>query len=481
MIAQLVARADQAYLARDWATARELQRLIGTTHRAVATDLCFALTDAHCAIELATPAELETLAPAAGPATGSRREGELVSLIRARIQEACRAGDFLRASCLLRLIAPLDPAIGGAYHGGLLTRRTTAPARDDAPPRFLADHGIADWSIDAARARHRDKRLLLVRRYGFADIPVRRHEANDNIARTARRFGLAVHEIDSRAPAGAATDAYAARLHDTIADFAPDIVLYDELFLSGVSALPAPAAAIADVLAAARARGVRVVKSYSDVWYVVAHGPDSLFAELGRCYDLVHHCHPAVLDRGSAPQRAAVFCYPFPTDWPSPTEPAGTLARAGFVGAMHPGSIARLVWWAEAARAGLPLDFIETRHDAAAQRSDLDYVNLLRRYAVSVNFTLRPTGARILTGRALEVPLAGGVLVEEDNPDTRYFLRAGIDFVPFETLPDLAALLPALLADAPRRRALAAEGHAWVSRYFTGDYFWTGLLRRLYG
>lgn len=479
-VAQLATRADQAYLAREWSTALNLQRVIGTTHPQVAAELRFALTEAHCAIELADANALAALAHDAGPPVGTEREAQLVQLIRARVHECCRAGDLVRASCLLRLVAPLDPAIGGAYAGDLLTRRSTSTIETE--PRFLTDHGVADWSIEAAKQRHRGKRVLLVRRNAFGDNPARRHETNDNVTRTGTSFGLTVREFSSFAPPGAAADRYADNLHDVIEDFRPDLVFYDELFLSGASALPGPAEAIGHVLETARReRGVRVVKSYTDGWYVVAHGPDSVFAQLGRCYDVVHHCHPGMLERGSAAERAAVFCYPFPTVWPTPTVAAAGVPRAGFVGGIHPGSIARLAWWAEAARAGVPLDFIEARHDVAEQRSDLDYINLLRRYAVSVNFTLRPTGARILTARTLEVPLAGGVLVEEDNQDTRYFLRAGIDFVPFETMPDLAALLPALLADAARRRALAAAAHDWVTRYFTGDYFWTGLLGRLYG
>jgi hypothetical protein len=307
------------------------------------------------------------------------------------------------------------------------------------------------------------------------------HETNDNFVRSAERFGLTIKRIESRAPPGAPTAAYPAALADAISDFRPDLILYDELFLSGVSALPEPADAIASLLETVRWRdGVRVVMSYTDAWYVAAHDPESLFRHLGRCYDVVHHCHPGILDRGSDAERASVFCYTFPTIWPHPTVAAGSVARACFVGALHPGSIARLVWWSEGTRAGLPLDFIEARHDAAEQHSDLDYVNLLRRYQLSVNFTLRPTGVRILTARSIEVPLAGGVLVEEDNADTRYFMMPDAHYAPFETLPDLAALLPELLADATRRQRLAAAGHAWATTYFTGDHFWTGLLRRLY-
>ncbi|MEJ0068621.1 MAG: hypothetical protein WDO24_07735 [Pseudomonadota bacterium] len=422
---RLIARADQAYLARDWATALSLYHYLRQTHPTLSGAFAFDLTIAHCAIELTEPNVAPSPALEGRPILDSPRAAQLVPLIRARVHEACRNGDHRRASDLLRLIAPWDPAIGGAYAGGLLTRRSSAgnvlrarPAA--APPGFITDQAVGRWPIAAAQQQHRGKRLLLVRRFGFVDNPARRHEVGDNLARSATSFGLTVRQLDSQAPPGAA---FAAALQHEIDSFAPDVIVYDELFLSGVSAQPEQADAIARLLEQARRqRGLRVVKSYTDAWYVVAHQPENLFKHLGRCFDIVHHCHPGMLDRGTDAERAAVFCYPFPTLWPAPTAEPDSVPRAGFVGGIHPGSVARLVWWAECARADLPLDFIEARHDAVAQRSDLDYVNLLRAYRLSVNFTLRPTGARILTARTLEVPLAGGVLVEEDSADARYFM-----------------------------------------------------------
>src|SRR5262249_2953682 len=160
--------------------------------------------------------------------------------------------------------------------------------------------------------------------------------------------------------------------------------------------------------------GVRVIKFYTDVWYVMNHTPEDLFGDLGRCYDLISHLHPGILALGPEPQKAAVFCSHPPTAAePPPVAPAPT-PPARFVAAIHPGSTRRIVWWAECARAGLDLDFIETVHSRTAELSDLDYANALSGHQLSVNFTLRPGGARIATGRLFETALAGGVPVEEN-------------------------------------------------------------------
>jgi hypothetical protein len=96
-----------------------------------------------------------------------------------------------------------------------------------------------------------------------------------------------------------------------------------------------------------------------------------------------------------------------------------------------------------------------------------------------VNWTRRHTGVRIITGRSIETPLSGGLLLEEDSVDTRYFLTPGVHYEPFDTLADLRARVAALLADPVHCRHVAAAGEAWVKRYFSGDHFWAGLMDRL--
>jgi hypothetical protein len=213
-----------------------------------------------------------------------------------------------------------------------------------------------------------------------------------------------------------------------------------------------------------------------DAWQTPA---DRLYRGLGRYYDLLTHVHPAALHHASAAERAATFCFPFPFAQPTPTAPTHGIARACFVGTINAECPGRLAWWAEAVRADVPLDVFLTDHGAAVQRSDLDYVNLLHGYQVSVNLTRRHTGMRIITGRTIETPLSGGLLLEEDSEDTRYFLTPGVHYEPFNTLAELTARVPELLADPARCRRIAAAGEAWVKRYFAGDYFWAGLLERL--
>jgi hypothetical protein len=138
-----------------------------------------------------------------------------------------------------------------------------------------------------------------------------------------------------------------------------------------------------------------------------------------------------------------------------------------------------LFWWAELGRLGLPFDFFDTDHAAAVQRTDQDYVDLLRRHQLSVSLTRRSSGVGILCARTIEIPLAGSCLLEEDCLDTRHFLTPGVHYLPFRTIADLAELIPRLLGDHATRERVTAAGQAWVTRYFTGDYFWSEVLARL--
>ncbi len=487
LLTDLVTRATAAYQARDWSAALQLYRHIEDAHPEVAEELSCGLIVARCEIELADDAPPGEPESASDVARYTMHTAAVVHDIKLRAIECCRAGEHRRASRLLRLIAPLDGPIHRCYADGMLSRRSDCadflhPPADAPPPPFLADQGVSRWPVATLRERYRAMRVLHVRRYAYLNNPARQNEFGDRLTRSGVALGFTVRELNAVALPGPDTERYAGTLQQVIDEFAPQLVFYDELFMSGASAEPGQADDIATILEdARRRRGVRVVKGYTDAWYVAAYTPGDLFKHVGRCVDLVQHCHPAILGHGTDAEKEAVLCYPLPHFMPAPTVDAGTVPRACFVGSATLINLGRLVWWAECARAGLPLDFIEAQVLAAEQISDLEYVNLLRCRQLSVNFTMRPTGARILTGRALEVPLAGGVLIEEDGPDTRYFMTPGVHYVPYETLPDLAEILAALLKDEARRRQLAAAGQAWNAHYFTGDHFWAGLLYRLFG
>lgn len=480
----LIRAADQSYEAHNWANALHLYQTVHDKNPMLSRTSALGLAIGHCRIELADDGELDELALEDAAAGGSVREAVLITKLRFRAYMLCRSGEFARACCLLRYLARFDPPIADAYRTG--TARKAALAHDltsgQGEPPFLGAVGLSDERVVAARARWAGRRLLLVARRHFIDNPSRQYELVDNLGRSAGRFGLTVREFNAaiRDEGGAEVESYAERLRAAIADFRPDILLYDELFESGISSFGGLGAEqIAAVLRDARRTfGLRVVKSLPDAWQVPA---DRLFHGLGDSVDLVHHCHPLILDRAAAQQPPGVFCYVFPYDLPDSTVPPGAIQRACFVGSINAANIARLFWWAEAGKRGLPLDFLDADHLRPEHRSDLAYADLLRGYRVAVNFTRRPTGATILTGRTLQVPLCGGVLLEEASLDTAYFLTPGAHYLPFETLDELAALTDEMLRDDARRTRLATEGQRWVTRHFSGDWFWAGLLERALG
>jgi hypothetical protein len=477
-----ISRADRCYLAQDWAAALTLYESAEQADPAVAAQLSLRLMIGHCRIELAGDAE--RLAPVPPPATvgHSERAQYAVKFLQARALELCRAGAFLRASALLRWLIGFDPAMTDSYRDILAPGRSAASLAppDDRDPPFLQALGVAGWSIEALQRQHRGRRLLIVQRRFFPEGGSRRLEPIHCLADTAGRFGLAVRTFQPRDPDPASLAS--ALLHDMLA-FKPEIVLYDYEYPSGISSEPEIVREqIEAVFAMARAQlDARIVVCYMDAWQRLANGPEALFHGLGGAFDLVQHAHPAALGIGSPEQNARTYCFGFPTVAVPPSARVDSVPRACFAGSITAFNISRVAWWAETARRGLPVDFFESRHLEGEPRSDQDYIDLFAGHQLSLSLTRRAGGPKIITGRTLDIPLAGGVLVEESSIDTNFFLKPGVHYVPFETLEDLAALIPALLADPERRARVREAGRRWAATYFTGDYFWAGLLHRLDG
>ncbi|MEJ0067527.1 MAG: glycosyltransferase [Pseudomonadota bacterium] len=481
----MLAEADRRYLDRDWAAALALYEQIRAQHSAAA-ELALPIGIGHCRIELAGPDQLERLALDGGPCPASARNTMFVIKVRHRALELCSGGDMARASQLLRFLAGFDGAISVTYAYNVAAGRTACsdPPRtlaEEVDPPFLAATGLTDRVVSEVRQREQGRRVLAV----MPRYLSRTYEVIDNLVRAAERFGLIVRTFNTHGYVER-PDSYAGSLLEAILEFRPDIVYYGDLFENDVASFsPALAEQVSEVLALARSTlGVRVVRYLQDGWRTAARVDGDLYAGLGRCVDVVVHQYPGVLDIGSAAQRAAVFCFPTPCQLPASTVEQGTIPRACFIGRIHEWAYARAVWWAESARLGLPIDWqVQLPWDTARMAdpavSDLEYADQLRRYAVSLSLVSRLNGAKIMPQRAAETLLCGGLLLEESSPETAYFLKPGRHYVTFETLADLAELIPALVADRSRRLALADAGQRWVAKYFTGDYFWAGLLDKL--
>jgi hypothetical protein len=480
----LLAEADRHYLAREWADALALYDQVGARDPTRTGELALPIGIGHCRIELADADGLATLA--SDPCPESVRSTVFSTTARHRALELCSAGDVVRAARLLRFLGGFDGALSHTYAESIDRGRTTWADRlgrpeSDIEPGFLADTGLSDDVVAAAKQRHRGRRILLA----GPIYPTRQYEAMDNLARSGARFGLVVQRFDTHDPKRD-PDLYAGALLAAILAFKPDVLYYTDLFEFDAAAhSPVHAEQIVEVLNTVRQTlGVRVIRHLTDAWRAAARVGGDLFVGFGSFVDLLHHEAPCVRGLGTATQRSITFCYPTPCHLAVSTVAQGAIPRGCFVGRIHEWAYTRGVWWIECASRGLPIDFkVQLPWDTAQvidpPASDQDYADALRGYAVSINFTSRLNGVKIFTQRSLETMLCGGALLEEASPDTGYFLKPGRHYAAFETLADLAATLPALIADRPRRLALADEGQRWVAKYFDGAYLWAGLLDRL--
>lgn len=474
------ALADRLYReGRDWAGALAAWERLGA---AVPMTLERQLGTTHCRIELASSDALETI-QAPGPAAPSDgRRDDYVALIRSRVYALIVAADWPRAGQLTRLLATVDAHLQHVYATAIRPAAGTGAALPEppglgTPPPHQQDEPLAEVDVMRLLARHAGARVLFVARHAHGARPGILHDITFHLRASAAAQGLAVDGIES-APAADALADFPERLRDAIARFRPDVIVCDDLGASGASAAPAIAAAVGAALADARAGGAKLLAYYCDGWYPTV---PPLMSALAERVDLFQVCHMSVLSRLSTAAAVKTQWYPFPcTDTRQPAVlDQARLARACIVGRINGLNESRLVWWTEIARSGLPVDLHPTL--LGAERTAEDYAALLARYAVGLNFTTRTSGTRIMTGRSLEIPCSGTVLLEEACDDTASFLRPFEHYVPFRTLAELGGRLTALLADPARCGRIAAAGQAAIRQWYDGRHFWARSLRQLYG
>jgi hypothetical protein len=432
---------------------------------------------AHCQIELAAEHDLSGIVLDQPVALSNGNRDLYLYFVQCRAYALLQQGDAARAAQLTRLMAAVDRHLNEVYARQILPAGGAAdiPQPVDAPLPFQQEFDLDDASAHAVIERHRHRRVLLVLRgasSGAILACVRRH-----FATSLAELAIACDGYDVNPGAEVPRPLFIDGLRQAIAGFGPDVVVYEDMFVSGPAAELESWNRIVDVLETARrSRGTKIVFSYSDAWY------DGMADMMNAAYhvpDLFHMFHPALLARLVPAAAEKTFCYPSPVTDPRdrPAPPGPARRRSAFVGTTGWAAPSRLVWWTEMAKAGLPVDLFSS---IETERSPSEYAALLADYAIGVNFTTRCNGETIWTGRSGEIPLYGSLLLEEASTATSWFLRPFEHYVPFATLAELEARLRRLLDDAPLRDRITRAGTAWTRRYFSGLHFWARLFRRLY-
>ena len=438
---------------------------------------------AHCEIVMGVDRDHPEIGLSNPASASNGRLANYAHRIRTSATAYLMEGNGARAAKLARLVTAVDPHFRSVYERQILPGPEAGPidipdpARDREPLPFERGRPFAAADARAVLARYADRRVLLFTARANAAIQ------EDTLCRYLRTsvetVGLAIRIVESHNWQADAAIQTPEVLRAAIEEFRPHVIVILDALISGASSYDQTRPAILAVLHDARHRlGAKVVFSYTDAWY---GGMPELFDAIADHTDLFHVIFAGVQPRLTPRVAAKTFCFPLPCpdprapDAPRPAQRAG----AGFVGSFSWSNQARLAWWSEIRRLGLP---IELRfHNIAGQLTPEAYAELIASYPISVDFAARITGDQVLTLRAIEAPWFGSLLLSEAAADTAYWMRPYEHYVPFATLHQLAGRLRILMENAPLRERITRAGTAWVQSQFSAHQFWARLLHRLDG
>ncbi len=105
-----------------------------------------------------------------------------------------------------------------------------------------------------------------------------------------------------------------------------------------------------------------------------------------------------------------------------------------------------------------------------------DYVGLLNRSKISLNFSQSKDGVHQMKGRVLESILCGALVLESENDMTSRYLEPYRHYVPFGDADDLAAKIRRYVADDAARQAIVDAGKAHIEATMSDHVWWRTIL-----
>jgi hypothetical protein len=124
----------------------------------------------------------------------------------------------------------------------------------------------------------------------------------------------------------------------------------------------------------------------------------------------------------------------------------------------------------------------EKQLDKGAYSSVTDYVNVLQRSRIVLNFPFAIFCGRPIfqfKWRPVEAAKCGAMLLEAESPDTRVWLDPFVDYVPYSSQADLVDKAKYYLGHETERAAIALNGHKKFQELYSSKHYWEAVFGEL--
>ena len=245
----------------------------------------------------------------------------------------------------------------------------------------------------------------------------------------------------------------------------PDLLIFDDLYITVPQMLPARAAMIEALRE--KLPSMKIASLHQDPWEI---SPQTLIETSVRL-DAVMAQFPSMPVWQDPAFKGKMIFAPIPHAGTSGPVKTPMSSRMKFIGGVFGYNWHRIFWLA-GAKLGLPIDFIRSTHrnDGLSVIDSYDaYMRRTEAAGCVINFSMRSDLSRVMTGRNLEGILSGALLVAEETPDMDYYFVAGEHYLSFATVPELRALARFIAEKPEEAEAIRRRGNEFGRERYSDE------------
>ncbi|MBI2949589.1 MAG: glycosyltransferase [Verrucomicrobia bacterium] len=498
------ALAQIAYECKSWPDAEALWRVASGAEPSNAEAW---VKLAHSLVELGRQAEAEGCAAKAKSLMASRPKDAASSAgddwlagIHEQICLSFLGNALPKAADLVRMfslpgtyLGNVTPGQNGRDRGSSLQDADIHKRLQDALTRWEAGGRMVPYLQQRGAALANDpipgalparKVLLVLRRYFLGRADSRLHELGVFIETSAKATGLEATFFPADPflnPTAIQPDQQYSeldRLGRTILSTKPDLVIFDDLCNQEPPAEYITPEVYKNVFRALKEHHpFKLVSLYPDSWMTKSWFTMEFASSFLDVLWPLNFFPPAT---GAEIPGVKIFWAPIP--YPEALfqpRSSGKDIGAAFVGSLFDYNSPRGIWLTLLKSRGIPCQLFLSTHTTSGSRAGAtpeEYAAFMSRLRISVNFSARATGRKIMTGRAWESIIARALLLEEDNEEIKRFFVPFVHYVPFTSMEELQAYLSFFERHENARRAIAERAYQWFLQLFSKERIWRDLI-----